>query len=121
MGTLLYQAQEQAFKDEGKGMRIPDDVAKSLLRYENNQEDISFPIFGSLTKQRDYDEAMYIRSMPCCTVADLTEYRNRRRRGKTKKTSSKNKQPRKGKVSVDGSTLNGSGLLSPTAQVCSIG
>ena len=113
---MLYQAQAQAFKEKGKGMWITAQVAKSLLRYKNDQEDIAFPVFGALTKRRDYDEVMYIRSMASCTVADLTEYRNRNKRRKRPQRSSKNEQQRKGEVSVDGATLKGSRLLSPTAQ-----
>ena len=75
MGTLLYQAQAQAFADKRKGIRVPENVAQRLLNPINAPAH-SFPHFGRDTSPSHYKEAQFILKRKCCTRTDLVQFRS---------------------------------------------
>ena len=79
MGDLLYEAQEQAFRDKKKGMRIPDDIAQQLLGSPGSQH-VRLPEYGRDTFPSHYLEAKYMDTLPACTRADVVTYRNNKRK-----------------------------------------
>ena len=79
MGDLLYEAQEQAFRDKKKGMRVPDNIAQQLLRAPSSQQFRS-PDYGPDTFPSHYQEAKYMDTLPACTRADVITYRKNKRK-----------------------------------------
>ena len=78
LGTLLYEAQAQAFADKRKGIRVPDKVARRLL-HPVNAPDHAFPHFGRDTNPSHYKEAQFILKRKCCTRSDLVQFRSEKK------------------------------------------
>ena len=78
IGTLLREAQNVAFHDEHKGIRITESLAERLLRQKTppGETSITYPVLGPLTSPADMKEAQFMLAQEACTKYGLQRYRS---------------------------------------------
>ena len=74
IGRLLKRAQAEAFVNEGKGIPVPAVVMDKLCSESSPIE--GYPQLGPNTSEKDFEEAMFVRSRSTTTLRDIHKFRD---------------------------------------------
>ena len=74
IGRLLKRAQAEAFVNEGKGIPVPAVVMDKLCSESSPIQ--GYPQLGPNTSEKDFEEAMFVRSRSTTTLRDIHKFRD---------------------------------------------